>query len=102
MYWSEQMDAVWPRWGEQRGSTVIAEEEHEDDEGLGGRGYGRLSVAELAQQKGVPLELALERLAQAGVAARPEDNPLTLSGRTGRTPGELAEIVRGGDASSSD
>ena len=109
MYWGEQMDAVWLRWGEQRGYTVLVEEEHEVDEeeheydkGLRGRGYGRLSVAELAQQEGVPLELALERLAQAGVTARPEDNLLTLSGRTARTPGELAEIVRGEDASPSD
>ncbi len=41
--------------------------------------------------------MALSRLATYEVAAAPDDNMLTLSGRSGYTPGELAAIVRGED-----
>ncbi|ADR35551.1 hypothetical protein Ocepr_0087 [Oceanithermus profundus DSM 14977] len=96
MAWSEGMNAVWERWGAERGFTVVsAEEAHAEAEGAGSGGYGRLSVADLAAQEGVPLEAALRRLAQAGVGAQPADNLLALSGRTGVAPGDLAAIVRG-------
>ena len=102
MAWSEGMNAVWERWGTERGLTVVSEEEAHPEEASEARGYGRLSVADLAVQEDVPLEVALRRLAQAGVGAQPEDNLLTLSGRSGIAPADLAAIVRGEAAGDGD
>jgi len=113
----ESFNDFWECWGENQGYFVVGEEgvHPEDktaDETSGGaitepssttntssssRGYGRLTVTDLAKDEGIPVETAIERLAGYDVKAEPDDNMLTLSGRTGYTPGELAAIVRGED-----
>jgi len=112
----ESFNDFWECWGENQGYYVVSEEElHPEDEEnasaageesagesegeatTSSKGYGRLTVAELAQDEGVPVETALERLAAYDVEAEPDDNMLTLSGRSGYTPGELSAIVRGED-----
>lgn len=117
MGFGESFNDFWEFWGEDRGYYVVGEEEAHPEESAaegdasaqseaGGqtktssRGYGRLSVADLAESEGVAAETALERLAEYGVKAEPDDNMLTLSGRTGYTPGELAAIIRGEDPDS--
>ncbi len=91
----ERMTDFWERWGENRGYYVPSEEELHDQDApeLEGKGWGQMTVATLAETKGVPLEEALARLAAAGVEARPEDELLALSGRSGMTPRELADLV---------
>jgi len=115
----ESFNDFWECWGENQGYYVVSEEElHPEDEttdevvtgetaeetgqetssaSSNSKGYGRLTVADLASDEGVPIETALERLAEYKVQAEPDDNMLTLSGRSGYTPGELAAIVRGED-----
>ncbi len=92
----EGMTDYWERWGKAHGYYVASEEEaHEgiDEAETGGRGWGKLTVEALAEEKGVSLEAALAQLAAAGVEARPEDNLLTLSGKSGISPSELAALV---------
>ncbi len=96
MAFGEGMTDYWERWGEAHGYYVTREEEaHEegDEAGTGGKGWGKLTVAALAAEKGVSLEAALAQLAAAGVEARPEDNLLTLSGKSGIGPSDLAALV---------
>jgi len=119
MDFGESMNDFWECWGENQGYYVVSEEElHPEDEentdvttgeetvsesesetttSSSSKGYGRLTVEELAKDEGVPVETALERLAAYDVEAKPDDNMLTLSGRSGYTPGELSAIIRGED-----
>ncbi|NPA91928.1 MAG: DUF4405 domain-containing protein [Chloroflexi bacterium] len=93
---SETFDAFWEAWGTQAGYHVVTEEEaHEEGETPPVRGYGRMTVRDVAEQAGIPVEVALERLRAYGVDASPDDNMLTLSGRSGFSPGELAGIIQG-------
>jgi len=90
----EGMTDYWERWGEAHGYYVTSEEEaHEETNETGGKGWGKLTVEALAEEKGVSLEDALAQLAAAGIEARPEDNLLTLSGKSGISPSELAALV---------
>ncbi|WP_456409880.1 DUF4405 domain-containing protein [Oceanithermus sp.] len=101
------MNDFWEWWGTRQGYYVADEDEaHAEEEASGTAGettttvktgYGKLAVQDLAEQERVELDVALSRLAGYGVAAAPDDNMLTLSGRSGYTPGELAAIVRGED-----
>ncbi|WP_457629433.1 DUF4405 domain-containing protein [Oceanithermus sp.] len=103
MRFGSSVDSFWEERGRERGFFVVDEEDVHPEEGekveeavaTPKRGYGKLSVAELAKQEGVSVEEALARLARHGAAAEPGDNLLALSGRTGFTPSELAAIVRG-------
>ncbi|WP_457637479.1 DUF4405 domain-containing protein [Oceanithermus sp.] len=107
MNFGETMNDFWEWWGTRQGYYVVSEDEAHDEEEAATTsgetttttktGYGKLSVADLAEQEGVELQLALDRLASYQVKANPDDNMLTLSGRSGYTPGELASIIRGED-----
>ncbi|WP_293169647.1 DUF4405 domain-containing protein [Oceanithermus sp.] len=107
MDFGETMNDFWEWWGTRQGYYVVGEDEaHVEEEASGETeetttivktGYGKLTVQDLAEQEGVELDVALSRLAGYDVTAAPDDNLLTLSGRSGYTPGELAAIVRGED-----
>jgi len=119
MDFGESFNDFWECWGENQGYFVVSEEEvHLENETASevvegemaettgqetpstpsnSKGYGRLTVADLASDEDIPVETAIERLAGYDIKAEPDDNMLTLSGRTGYTPGELAAIVRGED-----
>jgi len=106
MDFGESFNDFWECWGENQGYYMVSEEElHPENEAVdepavlssSSKGYGRLTVADLAGNEGVPVETVLERLAEYDVAAEPGDNMLTLSGRSGYSPGELAAIMRGED-----
>ena len=58
-----------------------------------GRGYGRMTLQELAQSQGIDAQQAVERLRAAGIAASPTDTVRDLASRSSRTPAEIAEIV---------
>ncbi len=122
MDFGESFNDFWECWGENQGYYVVSEEElhpedaETSDSSEGGqaetttrgentstsattssKGYGRLTVADLAKDEGVAVETAIQRLAEYQVEARPDDNMLTLSGRSGYSPGQLAAIIRGED-----
>ena len=104
---SENLNDFWETRGTEAGYYVMSEEEaHADGTETAGtettanvttelRGYGRLTVQEVAERAGISVETALERLRTYGIDATPDENMLTLSGRSGYTPGELAAIVQG-------
>lgn len=57
------------------------------------RGYGKYTVQSLAEESGVSLPLALERLGQQGISAKGQESLLALSGTSGKLPSELAAII---------
>jgi hypothetical protein len=66
--------------------------------GAGGQGggWGRMTVQQLCEREGVPLETGLARLAAAGIPAKGGDNLRVLAQAHDREAYELAPIVRGG------
>lgn len=109
MGFGESLNDFWERWGENRGFYLTSEEalypggEERADENeaattaSGSKGYGRLTVEQLAKDEGISVETAIERLAAYGVEAGSGDSVLALGGRYGYTPKELMAIVRGED-----
>lgn len=57
------------------------------------RGYGKYTVQSLAEESGVSLSLALERLGKQGISAQGQESLLALSGTSGKLPSELAAII---------
>ena len=99
MDFSENLNDFWEARGIEAGYTVVSEEEAHAEVDVpintGLRGYGRLTVQAIAEQTGISVDTALERLRAYGIEASPDETMLTLSGRTGYSPGELAAIIAG-------
>ncbi len=95
MDFGESFGTYWERWGEGHGYYVTSEEEAHEEEApdISGKGWGRLTVATLAEEKGISVDEALARLSAAGIEAKPDDYLLTLSGKSGFSPKEIADLV---------
>jgi len=60
-------------------------------------GWGRMNVQQVCERYGVPLELGLERLADAGIAAAANTMIRELATAQGKTPIDIAKVIAGGD-----
>jgi len=59
-----------------------------------GGGWGRRTVADIAREAGLEVKAALEKLKAAGIEAKGDSTLRDLSGKSGRTPTEIATIIR--------
>jgi hypothetical protein len=62
--------------------------------GAGGRGQGFKTLAEMAKENGLTAELAVQRLAAAGITAKPEERMRDIANRSGKKPYEVIEILK--------
>lgn len=66
------------------------------EEGAGGmRGYGRMTVSDVAADAGITDAQALDRLRAAGIEADTTDRLRDIAARAGLRPGEVASVVTG-------
>ena len=60
--------------------------------GFGG-GYGRKTVAQLCEELNIPLEIALERLKEKNIIAKPTNTLRDLTSKEYQMPVEIANIT---------
>jgi len=61
----------------------------------GGSGYGRMTVAQVAEREGIPLRTALRRLRSAGIPAEGGDNIRALASGRDLDPIDVVDILKG-------
>ena len=60
-----------------------------------GSGIGRKTLDEISELTGVPVEVLLERFKAEGIEATADEKLKEIANRTGRTPFELVELLKG-------
>ncbi len=61
----------------------------------GGYGFGRMTVAQICEREGIPLEQARERLSNAHIEFQEDETLRTIANRTDLKPWDLAKIIKG-------
>ncbi len=93
MDWGESLKGSWDQSSALPSTTVVVEEEH-DDEGSS-VGWGQFTVEEICAQEGVPVDEGIARLAAYGVQAEPTSRIRDLADATEYEPGDLVDILMG-------